>query len=77
MGAAHPDRTLARGFSIVRGEDGLVVRGVPAAGSTLQIETATAQIDATVARAEARPRPTPEATSPESTDPGPASEEQQ
>ncbi len=52
--ALHPDRILARGFSITRDRDGEIVRGQVPLGSTLVNETADSLITSTVTGSETR-----------------------
>ncbi len=52
--ALHPDRILARGFSITRDRDGEIVRGQVPLGSTLVNETADSLITSTVTGSERR-----------------------
>ena len=52
--ALHPDRILARGFSITRDRDGAIVRGQVPLGSTLVNETADSLITSTVTGSETR-----------------------
>ena len=52
--ALHPDRILARGFSITRDRDGEIVRGQVPIGSTLVNETADSLITSTVTGSETR-----------------------
>ena len=52
--ALHPDRILARGFSITRNRDGEIVRGQVPLGSTLVNETADSLITSTVTGSETR-----------------------
>ena len=52
--ALHPDRILARGFSITRDRDGEIVRGQVPFGSTLVNETADSLITSTVTGSETR-----------------------
>ena len=53
VAALHPQRTLARGFSITRNDLGEVVRGPIAAGSKLVTETADSVIKSTVSASKA------------------------
>ncbi|HBU39705.1 MAG TPA: hypothetical protein DEB59_04490, partial [Acidimicrobiaceae bacterium] len=52
--ALHPDRILARGFSITRDHDGQIVRDHVPLGSTLFSETAELLITSTVSESETR-----------------------
>lgn len=52
--ALHPNRVLARGFSITRDEAGNVLRGVVPNGTTIISETATSLITSTVTESELR-----------------------
>ena len=52
--ALHPDRILARGFSITRDRDGEIVRGQVPLGSTLVNDTADSLITSTVTGSETR-----------------------
>ena len=52
--ALHPDRILARGFSITRDRDGEIVRGQVPLGSTLVNETTDSLITSTVTGSETR-----------------------
>ena len=52
--ALHPDRILARGFSITRDRDGEIVRGQVPLGSTLVNETADSLITSTVTGSKTR-----------------------
>jgi exodeoxyribonuclease VII large subunit len=56
----HPDRVLARGFSITRDHNGEIVRNEIAAGNTIFSETDSSVITSTVT--ESKPRETKEAT---------------
>jgi len=56
--ALHPDRILARGFSVTRDEAGALVRSVPAVGTGLVTQTADASIESTVSTARANDPPT-------------------
>jgi exodeoxyribonuclease VII large subunit len=56
----HPDRVLARGFSITRDHNGEIVRNKAAAGNTIFSETASSVITSTVT--ESKPRETKEST---------------
>lgn len=48
VGALHPDRVLARGFSITRDKNGDIVRGIVPPGNEISSETASALIVSTV-----------------------------
>lgn len=48
VGALHPDRVLARGFSITRDKNGDIVRGIVPPGNEISSETTSALIVSTV-----------------------------
>ena len=54
IGALHPDRVLARGFSITRNKNGEIIRGAVAPGSEISSETASSLITSTVTESHLR-----------------------